>query len=1122
MAKGQLDTVLQRIHRMSGARLHAELSDGQLLRRFVADRDEAAFAALVQRHGGLVVSVCRRVLSHEQDAEDAFQATFLILSRKAAAIRNLESVASWLHGVAQRTALNARKSAMRRRKYEKPSEERSAESPVSAAALKELQALLDEEVQRLPERYRAAFVLCCLEGKSRPEAARELGWKEGTVSSRLARARELLQQRLSRRGVTLTAALCAVALTQRTTEAAVSAALADGTIKAVLGFTTGNATGAISAQAVALTEGVLKAMFLSKVKRGVVLLVVLALLAVGVGVAATQPQPAVEAPTPPTPGEEKPKRADQPAEPLPEEAIQRMGTLRLRLHTSPIDAVAALSPDLQKLAWIGVDDRLHLWETASAKELWQIPYPETPVYGSNYSCAGVAFSPDGKTVAVGGKTLSLWESATGKELWHSEEYKSGCGCITFAPDGKWLALVDHAAGTVHLWNVADRKEVRTFGNERLIIRSLAISSDGKTLAVGAVNKAIQLWDVATGEVISEIGGNKIQVHTVAFTADGKIVVSGCYDRTIRFWDVATRKKVRILTGATGLTFSSDGDAMTWTKWDEPNVVHLGETATGKEIGHFKARGLVYLTRFSPDGKTLAEVGRGELHLWEIATRKEIVAHHFPGHPFEVAHLVFAPDGKTLVSASQPRGSDQVCHWDAVTGKLLHQFSPGGPALIYASGFAADGQPVALGCEQGTIRLWDVTSGKERFGLGPMAEGEYVHAAISPNGKWLVVQRVDPHSPSRGAHRMIRVWDTATGKELWKFGDERTAEYQTLAFTPDGKTLAGFSVFGLDIQRWDVTTGRELAGLSAAPEFFGGCAEDNFRGLRGLAFSTDGNLAASYNEADGTMRVWETATRKKLFTLPLDGQAVTALSISPDRRVLAIAQGRAIRLLELATGTERHRFTGHQRAIESLAFSLDGKTLASGSEDTTILVWDLTGKAASSPRGLANLTAKELDGLWEDLGGEAPRAYRAMRRLTAATPAETATFLKDRLQGLESPTTGINRLIKDLDDDEFEVREKATTELAKLGKAAEPRLHEVLKEQPTVEVRRRVEGLLDKWTTSDKPMFSPQELTAIRGIEVLEHIGGAEARQVLEKLARGAAEDRRTQEAKAALSRLGRK
>src|SRR5579884_830551 len=197
MATAQLGTLMRHLQGLTAGR---HRTDRQLLDDFAARGDQAAFADLVGRHGPLVWRVCRRMLGHEQDAEDAFQATFLVLARHAGAIRRREALASWLHGVAYRTAMKAKRSAARRRKHEA---ERRARTPEAAAGPRwdDVQAALDEELCRLPGPFRAAFTLCVLGGKSGPEAAAELGIKEGTVSSRLTRARRRLQQALARRGV---------------------------------------------------------------------------------------------------------------------------------------------------------------------------------------------------------------------------------------------------------------------------------------------------------------------------------------------------------------------------------------------------------------------------------------------------------------------------------------------------------------------------------------------------------------------------------------------------------------------------------------------------------------------------------------------------------------------------------------------------------------------------------------------------------------------------------------------------------------------------------------------------------------------------------------------------------
>jgi RNA polymerase sigma factor (sigma-70 family) len=258
------------------------MTDGQLLRSFLTHHDEAAFAALLRRHGPMVLGVCRRVLGHAHDAEDAFQASFLVLVRKAAALTSREVIGDWLHGVARRTALKARTAEARRRSKERQIA-RSEARPESPRP--DWQPLLDQELSGLPEKYRLPVVLCDLQGHTRKEAARQLGWPEGTLSGRLSRARRLLAKRLARRGLTLSAGALATGLGQEALATSVPGSLVGPTVKAALLVAAGQATaGVISAEVAALTEGVVKAMLLTKLKAIPVVFLTLTVLAVGVAV----------------------------------------------------------------------------------------------------------------------------------------------------------------------------------------------------------------------------------------------------------------------------------------------------------------------------------------------------------------------------------------------------------------------------------------------------------------------------------------------------------------------------------------------------------------------------------------------------------------------------------------------------------------------------------------------------------------------------------------------------------------------------------------------------------------------------------------------------------------------
>jgi RNA polymerase sigma factor (sigma-70 family) len=298
MPTGQSNRLIQYLRKVTMGHDGGVLTDAQLLDAFLAEGDNVAFEVLVRRHGPMVLSVCRRVLRNAHDADDAFQATFLVLIRKAASIGRRELLANWLFGVAYRTALEARKAVAKR----KAKEEQAGKMPRTETRddfWGELLPLLDQELNRLPDQYRVPVVLCDLEGKTGKEAARLLGWPEGTLATRLRKARALLAKRLARRGLAVSAGALAAALPQDVASASVPSSLLTATVEAAAATATGSVIGtsAISAQVWALTQGVLKTMFLAKLKLAVVMMLALAVVGAGTGLVAYQLQAAEQTET---------------------------------------------------------------------------------------------------------------------------------------------------------------------------------------------------------------------------------------------------------------------------------------------------------------------------------------------------------------------------------------------------------------------------------------------------------------------------------------------------------------------------------------------------------------------------------------------------------------------------------------------------------------------------------------------------------------------------------------------------------------------------------------------------------------------------------------------------------
>jgi RNA polymerase sigma factor (sigma-70 family) len=347
MPHDTLHSVLHYLRRLAPAHEPADEGDVQLLRRFSAEGDEAAFAALVRRHGPMVWAVCARMLPQASDAEDAFQATFLVLCRKAGGLRGPDRLGPWLHGVACRTAAKARLRAARRLAREKAVARALAAESTPEVVWREVRGVLDEEVSRLPEHYRAPFLLCYLEGLTNEEAARRLCCPKGTVLSRLARARERLRLRLARRGLALSGSALALALAQSAGGAAAPAALLEATANTLPRLAAG---ATLSASVTTLAEGVTHAMLLAKLKLAAVGLLALGLAGTAAGFLARprfKPASLLTAPPAARAAAQKGKgAADKPARPAEKAADSgRAGELRAALR-APVDFPGLKDPKL--------------------------------------------------------------------------------------------------------------------------------------------------------------------------------------------------------------------------------------------------------------------------------------------------------------------------------------------------------------------------------------------------------------------------------------------------------------------------------------------------------------------------------------------------------------------------------------------------------------------------------------------------------------------------------------------------------------------------------------------------------------------------------------------------------
>ncbi len=855
-----------------------DLTDRELLERYtsrVGESSEMAFAALVARHGPMVLQTCLATLRDEHDAQDAFQAVFLVLVLKARSIWVRDSLGPWLHAAALRVAAGARASSALRRTHERKLAEtvlQSRDERGGAVPDLELGTALHEEVARLPEGYRMAVVLCDLEGLTHEEAARRLGWPLGTVKSRQARGRERLRSRLERRGLVPLSGTIIAALSAGRATAAVPASLVDSTIKLAQMVSSGHAvSGVISTTAAVLTKGAIRAMFVARLRlaAGVVLLLGAAASAAGLAIhsCAVQQPPTVGTasangrPIAPRPALDALRPADIPPEKrvvdLPESTVAVLGEVRGR-HAGEV--------------------------------------------------RGVAFHPDGKlvaTIADQDMRIRLWDARTLLPISSLAGHRAFVNCVAISPDGRWLAS-GSAYGDFFVWDIgvtppkgpiplATRGAGNRYNNQ---LHAAAFSRDGKRLAVAGDAGSVELFDMSVAPPVSRgvLPGLDQPVHALTIPPHGGLLaLAGLKDGSVRLCDVsgATPREVATLR--------------------QPG-------AEADDVSH-----RLISAAFSPDGATLITLEEGGgVWRWDLAgpqpVHRGLLNARAGDHPGMVKFVVrrgavgFSPDSKMVVA---PQSDGWVHFWDWNGGqpteraKLLAEGQASGGVLA----FSPDGKTLISGGRDHLIRAWDLAAAvpAERFPpQGPV--GGLSGIAFSPDGTRLAV----------GDAEAVRLWDLTDAGGLSRLPPPKpTAKIvagsqsrQPIAFSPDGGAMV------CDGTIWAVRDGTIVSG--SGTRFPGPAAGD----MWSVAFSGDGRTLAS-GGSDHKVRIWDIKGNRPSERLMLDGsdQWPPVVAISPNGAHVAFSGPRhSIRLWVLA-GLEprkRARFDGNGWPISSLAFSPDGK------------------------------------------------------------------------------------------------------------------------------------------------------------------------------------------------------
>jgi len=1108
------NTIHGMIHSVQRAE-RSRVPDAELLRRYHQHRDEAAFAMIVDRYCGLVRATCLRTTGDTHHADDAFQATFLILARKTSTIRRPEALPAWLVRV-------ARHAVQKQRRIPSLDAEPldTAQSPLDQLTAREFLTMFDEELDRLPVNYRSALLLCLVEGQTIEETARQLGTTHGTVRGWLQRGREKLRKRLSRRGLDLSAVLPAVALYYSTPASA-------AVHQSLLSMMNGSAV--IPANVSALMSG----SSLTTMIGSLAVVMFLGVLLAGASLWPRTEEPPTAAASTTQPPASMPIETD-PAR-LPQDAIARIGSASFR-HGGEVTALAFSKNNryLASASPADFENSVRVWEMATGKEKLRVPI------ASNFHAetvsqrtVAVAFDKEGTQVRVlDWASYRAIDLASGKEVIrydfgatdNSTQFfpKESVIGTEFSPEGQHYAAVrgngELVIGdtTTGLPKVTIAKRITLPENQSMPHVNISFSPDGKSVCV-PLSTSVVLFDVNTGKHLCSYG----------------------FENQLN-WKA-------ILTGPVELTCClTDPEGGKY----ELQVIDLVKRQVISRNINQGRNGLA----ISPDGKTLA-LGQSPLQIIDLNTHQ--VVHRLPNIA-STACLTFSHNARWIARSIVYSGC--VMLWD-VEKETLHPFSPQG--YFHGASFEQDGLLkiwTENECPLYNWRTWRKNS------EGPPLSKTSLGTHLSSDRRLsatLEYKKDVQQQPNKGYDLVVS--EVASGKEVHRF---LVGDYcRHIMFTPDNCRLIGITQRD-KIHLWDLENNQEIWSHQLPAHSFGivgtgdpqlsrdgrwmalgtlvqpgnneyyairafDLHEKNERALiavpyfphGGVCISPDGRLVAGGGSRwpgipdSDTVFVWEVATGKRIKTLAghsmgnnSHSNAEIRSQFTPDGRKLLTIDGKgAIRLWELSSGQVLWK-SAENHGNPRFSISPDGCVIASSSYGAPVLLWDLYGNAKGSVKPSGTV---DLEQLWADLAGDdAGKAFKSIRQL-CAVPEQAIKLLRGKITPAKPRAEGaIIQWIKELDSPIFAERERASKELLNLLEEVEPQLRQARAATASDESRRRIDAIL---LHSGKP--SPDRLRQERALDVLEHLGTKEAKQHLEILAKGAPNHALTRDAQDAVERL---